>query len=153
MSDLSKITTIQLPGNATGKGAKVPSMWDALRAQCAQLGIQQHLEDELRRGVQLDAINAERRQRKLAETVRGARKRTVDGLGRLTMVMDPFMMALANVQFGAGWSRDRKFKAKFLKANPQFAVQHEKKATVVHPGFPPQRTEVSSQKSEGRLAA
>ena len=105
-------------------------MWEQFKEQMKQLGIQRELEDELRTGIQLEYVRAEQRQRKLAEAARRRTMRTVDGLGHMSMVMDPFLAAMANVKFGPGWRKDKKQVADLRRQNPEFFVHREKKAMV-----------------------
>lgn len=110
-------------------------MWDLFREQMRKMGMQEALEDELRRGVALEARAAEARQRKLAKFNQNNPRRGVDGLGQTTMSMDPFYRALADISYGREWAKDPKARALLLQQHPEFAVQYAPRSmvTVIKP--------------------
>ena len=105
-------------------------MWDKLREQLQQLGIQQQLEDELRTGIALQHQRAEREQIRLAQIHRANPRRGLDGIGQTRFSMNPFFRALADVRFGKGWAKDKATVRKLLAEHPEFAVPYAKRAQV-----------------------
>lgn len=105
-------------------------MWDLLREQLKQMGIQKELEEELRTGVALQERAAQVEQAKLAKANRANPRRGVDGLGQVTLSMNPFYRALADVQFGRGWMKDKAARRKLAMEHPEFFVPYQRKAQV-----------------------
>lgn len=105
-------------------------MWDQLREQLRKAGLQHAVEEELRTGVALHERRAIEEQQRLAKFNRANPRRGIDGLGQTTMSMHPFFRALADVQFGKGWQKDKATRRKLVQKHPEFAVPYEKKSTV-----------------------
>ena len=110
-------------------------MWNLLNEQLKKAGIAKAVQEEFRTGIRRERMLAMRRQQRLTEAVRRKRHRTVDGLGHLTMAMDPFFAAQANFEFGVGWRSDARQRRDFLARHPEFKVERERKAmvTVIKP--------------------
>lgn len=105
-------------------------MWDLFKENMKRLGVEREFADELRTGIQLQMVRADREQRKLAEAARRRRFRTVDGIGDMQMVMTPFHAALAKIQFGPNWRGDKAQVKDLLRKHPEFKVERERKAMV-----------------------
>lgn len=108
-------------------------MWDLLKEQLKQMGIQKELEEELRTGIALQRVQAERDQARLAKFNRNNPRRGVEGLGQTTLSMNPFFRALGDVKFGRGWTKDKATVRKLLQEHPEFAVNYQKKAMITVP--------------------
>lgn len=113
-------------------------MWDKLREQLRQAGIERELVEELRSGIALQQRIAEAEQKKIAAANRRHPRRGVEGLGQTTFSMHPFLRALADVQFGRGWMKDPAQRRKLLQENPEFAVPYLRKAMITVPTGKPE---------------
>jgi hypothetical protein len=105
-------------------------MWDQLREQLKQLGIEREIEEELRTGVNLAREQSERNQAKIAAANLRNPRRGVEGLGQTKISMDPFQAALATARYGRGWKKDPTLVRRLLQDHPEFKVPYAKKATV-----------------------
>lgn len=130
-------------------------MWDKLREQLKQFGIERELEAELRSGIALQERIAQAEQVKIAQANRRLPRRGVEGLGQTTMSMHPFYRALADIRFGKGWMKDRAARRKLLQEHPEFAVSYLRKATVqvLKPEVRDQKPEVRTDSSPAPLTS
>lgn len=119
------------PAEEIGRIGQIRLMWDRLREQMKQLGIQKELEDELRTGIALQARIAEREQAKIAAANRRRPRAAIEGVGQTKLCMHPFFRALADVRFGAGWQKDKATVRRLLAENPEFAVAYAAKKVSV----------------------
>lgn len=109
---------------------------DSLAAMVADMPLAADIEQELRRGFNLELSLARARQRKIAEANRRRPRRTVDGLGQVTMSIDPFLRALLERRFGRHCFRDRRFVSGLLADNPEFRPPTDRRATITIPCGP-----------------
>jgi len=106
---------------------------DALAAGLIQMGGDMYsaVEKELRLGFELQKRMAFARQARLAKANSRNPRKTVDGLGQVTMSIDPVLRVLAERQFGKGCFSDKQFRRELLRDNPELRVRTERKAMIV----------------------
>lgn len=107
-------------------------MWEKLKQQLKEAGIQKELEEELRSGWALHLRVAEREQAKIAAANRRNPRRGMEGLGQVTLSMAPFYRALADIRFGKNWQKDPATVRRLLQENPEFSVPYAAKAMVTN---------------------
>lgn len=93
-------------------------------------GLRDAVEQELRMGFEIERANAFKRQIRLAQANSRMPRRGVDGLGQVTMSMDPVLQSLCRRQYGRDCFRDKGFVRELLRDNPELRVQYVKKAMV-----------------------
>jgi hypothetical protein len=108
---------------------------DSMAAGLMSLGGDMYglVEKELRMGFELERQRAFARQREIAKANARNPRKSVEGLGQVTMSIDPVLRLLAERQYGHGCFRDKRFVKELLRDNPELRVTHERKAMIVAP--------------------
>lgn len=91
------------------------------------------IERELRMGFELEKSMAFARQRKIAAANARNPRRSIEGMGQVTMSIDPVLRVLAERQFGRGCFNDKNFVRELLRDNPELRVPTQKKAMILRP--------------------
>lgn len=113
----------------------MPTIDDSIAEGLLTLGsdLYSAVERELRLGFEFERKRAFARQRKLAAANLRNPRRTIDGMGQITMSIDPVLRVLTERQFGRGCFKDKRFVRELLRDNPELRVTMEKKASIVRP--------------------
>ena len=106
---------------------------DALAAGLVSMGGDMYaaVEKELRLGFELQKRMAFARQARLAQANHRNPRRMVNGLGQVTMSIDPVLRVLAEREFGKGCFGDKGFRRELLRDNPELRVPTQRKAIIV----------------------
>jgi hypothetical protein len=97
-------------------------------------GLTDEIETELRRGADLEIAHAFQRQIRAAKFNRDNPRRAIDGIGAVTMSIDPVLRMWAERKYGRGCFKDKNFVRELLRDNPFLKVPYARKAMVSAPG-------------------
>lgn len=89
------------------------------------------VEQEFRRGWNREKVLAAIRQKQIAQGQRV--RRLIDGLGQMTMSVDPTLYHLWGQRLGYACWRDKQFRKEVLRDNPQARVQS--RSSKIQVGF------------------
>lgn len=88
------------------------------------------VEKELRLGFELQRHMAFARQRKIAEANHRNPRRLMDGLGQVTMSIDPVLRGIIEHEYGRGCFKDKSFVRELLRDNEMLRVKSEKRPMI-----------------------
>jgi hypothetical protein len=91
------------------------------------------VERELRFGAALELELAMKRQARIAQANHRNPRRMIDGMGQVTMSIDPVLRLHAERQYGKGCFKDKQFCRELLRDNPELRVPVAKGCTIIRP--------------------
>lgn len=94
-------------------------------------GLRDAVEQELRMGFEIEKANAFKRQIRLAQANHRMPRRTVDGMGQVTMSIDPVLQAICRQTYGRDCFKDKQFVRELLRDNDALRVPVQRKAMIV----------------------
>lgn len=111
----------------------MPTIDDALAGGLMELGgdLYAEVERELRLGFEIERARAFARQRRLAQANQRNPRRMIDGMGQVTMSIDPVLRLLTERQFGRGCFKDKQFCRELVRDNPELRVPVQKTPTIL----------------------
>lgn len=87
------------------------------------------LHDDLRRGWHVKSVLAVHRQARIAQAFQEAGPLHHEALGQLTMVVDPVIYEEMRREHGADCWRDKEFRDRFAKLNPECRIRSRSRHT------------------------